>query len=109
MVLKVQKKCAYLMLGITQEGHKEVLGIWIGENEGAKFWLQTLNEVKNRGVESILIACIDGLSGFSEAIEAVFPDTEIQRCIVHQIRNTTKFIAFLSNSNGIPCIFIEFQ
>lgn len=89
---KIENKCAYIMLGITQDGYKEVLGIWIGENEGAKFWLQTLNEIKNRGVQNILIACIDGLSGFSEAIKAVFPDTEIQRCIVHQIRNTTKYI-----------------
>ena len=62
---KIESKCAYIMLGITQDGYKDVLGIWIGENEGAKFWLQTLNEIKNRGVENILIACIDGLSGFS--------------------------------------------
>ena len=89
---KIESKCAYIMLGITQDGYKDVLGIWIVENEGAKFWLQTLNEIKNRGVENILIACIDGLSGFSEAIKAIYPETEIQRCIVHQIRNTTKYI-----------------
>lgn len=89
---KIESKCAYIMLGITQDGLKDVLGIWIGENEGAKFWLQTLNEIRNRGVEHILIACIDGLSGFSEAIKAVYPNSEIQRCIVHQIRNTTKYI-----------------
>ena len=89
---KIESKCAYIMLGISQDGLKDVLGIWIGENEGAKFWLQTLNEIRNRGVEHILIACIDGLSGFSEAIKAVYPNAEIQRCIVHQIRNTTKYI-----------------
>ena len=89
---KIISKCAYIMLGIRVDGYKEVLGIWVGENEGAKFWLQTLNEIKNRGVKDILIACIDGLKGFSEAIKAVFPEAEIQRCIVHQIRSTTKYI-----------------
>jgi putative transposase len=91
---KIENKCAYIMLGITQDGLKDVLGIWIGENEGAKFWLQTLNEIKHRGVEHILIACIDGLSGFSDAIKTIYPESEIQRCIVHQIRNTTKYIPY---------------
>jgi len=89
---KIVSKCAYTVLGINKEGMKELLGIWIGENEGAKFWLAILNELKNRGVEDILIACIDGLKGFPEAIKAIYPETEIQECIVHQIRNTTKYI-----------------
>ncbi len=73
------------------DGQKEVLGMWVGENESAKFWLSVLNSIKARGVEDILIACIDGLTGFTNAIEAVYPKTEIQQCIIHQIRNTTKF------------------
>ena len=89
---KIVSKCAYIMLGINENGYKEILGIWIGENESAKFWMGTLNEIRNRGVEDIFIACIDGLTGFKDAIQAVFPMTEIQRCIVHQIRNTTKFL-----------------
>jgi len=89
---KIITKCAYVILGINQQGLKEILGIWVGETEGAKFWLQILNEIKNRGVEDILIACIDGLKGFSDAIKTVYPSTEIQQCIVHQTRNTTKYI-----------------
>ena len=76
------------------EGHKDVLGMYVGQNESAKFWLSILNGLKNRGVEDILIACVDGLTGFPQAIEAVFPDTEIQQCIIHQIRNTTKFVSY---------------
>jgi putative transposase len=91
---KIITKCAYIALGINEEGIKEILGIWIGENEGSKFWMQVLNEIKHRGVEDILIACIDGLKGFPEAIKAIYPDTEIQECIVHQIRNTTKYISY---------------
>ena len=90
---KIVSKASYIMLGITTEGMKEILGIWVGENEGSKFWLSLLNEIRNRGVEDILIACIDGLSGFSDAIKAVFPNTEIQRCIVHQIRSTVKYVS----------------
>ncbi len=90
---KILSKCAYIILGITESGHKDVLGIWIGEAEGAKFWLRVLNEIKNRGVEQLLICCIDGLKGFSEAISAVYPNAEIQKCIVHQIRNTTKYVS----------------
>ena len=89
---RIASKAAYIMLGINMEGKKDILGIWIGENEGAKFWLKTLNEIKNRGVDDILISCIDGLKGFSEAIKTVFPETEIQQCIIHQIRNTTKYV-----------------
>lgn len=90
---KIVSKAAYIMLGITKDGMKEILGIWVGENEGAKFWLGLLNEIRSRGVEDILITCIDGLSGFSEAIKEVYPKTEIQKCIVHQIRNTVKYLS----------------
>lgn len=89
---RIVTKCAYIILGITDAGMKEILGIWINDAEGAKFWMQILNEVKNRGVQEMLIACTDGLTGFDEAIHAIFPDTQIQQCIVHQVRNTLKFI-----------------
>lgn len=89
---KIVNKCSYTILGITQDGMKEVLGIWLAESEGAKFWLQVLNELKNRGVEDILIACVDGLAGFPDAIKAVFPDASVQQCIVHQVRNTMKYV-----------------
>jgi putative transposase len=89
---QVVKKTAYSILGFNLEGEKEILGFWIGETESAKFWLNVLNELKNRGVQDILIASIDGLSGFESAISTVFPKTDIQRCIVHQIRNCTKYV-----------------
>lgn len=76
------------------DGLKEVLGMWVGENESAKFWLSVMNGLKNRGVEDILIACVDGLTGFPAAIESVYPKTEIQQCIIHQIRNTTKYVSY---------------
>lgn len=76
------------------DGIKDVLGMWVGENESAKFWLGILNSLKNRGVEDIFIACVDGLTGFSNAIEAAFPQTEIQQCIIHQIRNSTKYVSY---------------
>lgn len=88
----VKNKCAYSVLGINTDGIKEILGMWIGEHEGAKFWLGVLSEIKNRGVEDILICCIDGLKGFSEAITTIFPHTDIQQCIVHQVRNTMKYV-----------------
>ena len=88
-------KCAvYIAIGIDMSGYKDVLGMYVGQNESAKFWLSILNGLKNRGVEDILIACVDGLTGFPQAIEAVFPETEIQQCIIHQIRNTTKFVSY---------------
>lgn len=90
----VVKKAVYIAIGIDLEGQKDILGMWIGEAESSKFWLSIMNEIKNRGVRDILIASVDGLNGFSEAIRAVFPMTEIQRCIVHQIRNSTKFISY---------------
>ena len=90
----VKNIAAYIMLGITLEGKKEILGIWIGENETSKYWLTLLNEIKNRGVEDILIFAIDGLNGFNQAIQAVYPKAEIQRCIVHQIRSSLKFVSW---------------
>ncbi len=89
---KVTNRSIYLALGINMEGHKELLGIWIAQSEGAKFWLGVITELKNRGVKDIFIACVDGLKGFPEAIESVFPDTEVQLCIVHMIRNSVKFV-----------------
>jgi putative transposase len=88
------KKAVYIAIGIGLDGIKSVLGMWVGENESAKFWLSVMNSMRNRGVEDILIACVDGLTGFSNAIEAVFPKTEIQQCIIHQIRNTTRFVSY---------------
>lgn len=87
-------KSVYVALGVNFEGKKEVLGLWIAENEGAKFWMQVLNELKNRGVQDILIACMDGLTGFPEAVRAVYPDTRVQLCIVHMVRNSTKFVSY---------------
>lgn len=89
---KVHGKAVYTILGVNLEGRKEVLGLYISENEGANFWLQVLTDLSNRGVTDILIACIDGLKGFPEAIETIFPETEVQLCIVHQIRNSLKYV-----------------
>jgi transposase-like protein len=91
---RIINKAAYSVLGITMDGLKDILGIWIGENESASFWLGVCNDLKNRGVEDILIACKDGLSGFSEAVSSVFPQTEIQLCIIHQIRNSLKYVSY---------------
>lgn len=90
----VAKKAVYIIIGINLEGKKDVLGMWVGENESSKFWLTVINELKNRGVKDILIASIDGLSGFSDAIHEVFPKTEIQRCIIHQIRSSTRYVSY---------------
>jgi len=90
----VKNIAAYIMLGVTLEGKKEVIGIWIGENETSKYWLTVLNDIKKRGVDDVLIFAIDGLNGFSEAIKAVYPKSECQRCIVHQIRNSLKFVSW---------------
>lgn len=90
---KISSKVAYIALGVNLYGHKEIIGIWISETEGAKFWMHVLNELKNRGVDDILIACVDGLKGFPDAIKAIFPRTEVQVCVVHQIRHTLMFIA----------------
>lgn len=89
---KVINKAIYLALGVNMEGHKELLGLWISENEGAKFWLNVLTELQNRGVKDILIACVDGLKGFPDAINAAFPKAQIQLCIVHMVRNSMKYV-----------------
>jgi len=91
---RVVSKAVYCIIGLNQEGYKELLGLYIGENEGAKFWLQVLTDLNSRGLEDIFIACIDNLSGFAEAIESLYPQTEVQLCIVHQIRNSRKYIAY---------------
>ena len=91
---QVVKKAAYIVLGVDKEGSKDILGIWIGENESAKFWLGVLNDLKGRGVKDILILCSDGLTGIKEAIQAAFPKTVQQRCIVHIIRNSVKFVYY---------------
>ena len=89
---QVVKKSVYLALGINTEGHKELLGIWLAENEGAKFWLSVLTELQNRGLKDIFIACVDGLKGFPDAINAVYPETKVQLCIVHMVRNSLKYV-----------------
>jgi len=89
---RVQKKAVYSCVGITPDGRKEILGLWIGENEGAKFWLGVCTELNNRGVQDILISCIDGLKGLPEAIKEIFPKTEVQLCVIHLIRNSLKSI-----------------
>jgi putative transposase len=90
---KVTNKAAYTCLSLNIDGRKDLLGLWVSEAEGANFWLTVLTELKNRGVQDILIACVDGLKGFPEAINTVFPKTEIQLCIIHLIRNTLRYIA----------------
>ena len=91
---RILNRAAYIAIGINLEGIKEVLGIWIGQNETSKYWLNVLTEIKNRGVKDILIASVDGLPGFVDAIKVVYPDTEIQRCVVHQIRNTLNYVSY---------------
>jgi putative transposase len=91
---RVLKKAAHMVIGVDLDGHKDVLGIWIGENESARFWLSVLTDLRNRGVKDILILSVDNLSGISEAIAASFPEVQIQKCIVHQIRNSTRYISY---------------
>lgn len=91
---QVINKAIYLALGVNMEGHKELLGLWLSENEGAKFWLNVLTELQNRGVKDILIACVDGLKGFPYAISTAFPDAQIQLCIVHMVRNSLKYVTW---------------
>lgn len=90
---KTKSRAVYNVLGITQEGKKELIGVYVSENEGANFWLSVLTDIQNRGVKDILIACIDNLSGFEQAILSIFPQTEVQSCVVHQIRNSLKYVA----------------
>ena len=100
LVLKVRQdarvvnKSVYLALGINLEGHKELLGLWLSENEGAKFWLSVLTELQNRGVSDIFIACVDGLTGFPDAIAAAYPKTQVQLCMVHMVRNSLKYVSY---------------
>ena len=91
---QIVKKAVYIAVGIDLEGKKDVLGMWVGENESAKFWANVLNSLRNRDVEDILIACTDNLTGFLQAIEAVFPQTDIQNCIIHQLRNSSKYVSY---------------
>src|SRR5258705_6420254 len=90
----VRNKAIYLAIGVTVNGLKEVLGLWIAQTEGAKFWLQVVTELKNRGVKDIFIACVDGLKGFPEAIESVFPQTTVQLCIVHLVRHSLNYVGW---------------
>lgn len=90
----VINKAVYLAVGVTMEGQKDVLGMWVAETEGAKFWLQVVTELKNRGVKDIFIACVDGLKGFPEAIEAVFPKTQVQLCLVHMVRHSLRYVSW---------------
>lgn len=91
---RIVSKAAYIVIGINDDGYKDVLGIWIGENESSKFWLKVLTDLKNRGVEQVDIFSVDGLSGFEQAIKATYPNTIVQRCIVHQIRSSTKYVSY---------------
>jgi putative transposase len=91
---QVMNKAAYLAIGVGLDGLKDVLGIWLEKNEGAKFWLKVITELQNRGVRDILIACVDGLKGFPEALESVYPRTEVQLCIVHMVRNSLRFVSY---------------
>ena len=87
-------KAAYIVLGIQLDGHKDILGVWIGEHESAKFWLSVMNDLRNRGIKDVYVFCVDGLNGFGEAINAAFPHSQIQRCIIHQIRSSTKYVSY---------------
>lgn len=91
---QIVKKAVYIAIGINLEGRKDVLGMWVGENESAKYWATVLNSLKNRGLEDILIVCTDNLTGFSQAIEAIYPKTDIQNCIIHQLRNSSKYVSY---------------
>ena len=91
---RIRKLAAYVILGLTLDGHKDVISLQIGENESSKYWLSVLNDLKNRGVKDIMVICADGLTGIKEAITAAFPETEYQRCIVHQVRNTLRYVSY---------------
>lgn len=90
----IKTKAVYCIIGLNREGVKDLLGLYIGENEGARFWLNVLSDLQNRGVKDILIACIDNLKGFADAVESIFPQADVQLCVIHQIRNSTKFVAY---------------
>jgi len=105
---QVRNRAVYLALGVNMEGHKELLGLWIAGSEGAKFWLGILNELKNRGVRDMLICCVDGLTGFPDAIEAVFPQSQVQLCIVHMVRHSLKYVSWKERktvAGGLKAIY----
>lgn len=106
---KVVNKAAYTCLGIDLEGKKEILGLWIGESEGAKFWLRVFSELKNRGVEDIFIACVDGLKGMPDAVQAVFPETTIQLCVIHMIRNSIKYVSHKNSKSFMSSLKLVYQ
>ena len=106
---RVVSRAVYNIIGLNNKGIKELLGMYISESEGARFWLQVLTDLKNRGVEDILIACIDNLKGFAESIETIYPKTEVQTCVVHQIRNTLKYIAYKDSSEFIKDLRTVYQ
>ena len=91
---QIVKKAVYIAIGVNLDGRKDVLGMWVGENESAKYWATVLNSLKNRGIDDIFIACTDNLTGFSAAINAVFPQTDVQNCIIHQLRNSGKYVSY---------------
>ncbi|MBA7790806.1 IS256 family transposase [Citrobacter freundii] len=104
----VINKAVFLALGINTEGQKELLGMWLAENEGAKFWLSVLTELKNRGLQDILIACVDGLKGFPDAINSVYPQTHIQLCIIHMVRNSLKYVSwkdYKAVTSGLKAVY----
>ena len=101
---QILKKAVYIAIGIQMDGIRDVLGMWVGENDSAKFWLGILNGLRNRGVEDFLIACVDSLTGFANVIEVAFPKAEIQQCVIHQIRNSTKYVSYKDiKESGIHC------
>jgi len=104
---RVENRAVYVALGVDMEGHKDVLGLWASGNEGAKFWLGVLTELRNRGVKDMLIVCVDGLKGFPQAIEAVFPLAQIQLCIVHLVRASLNYVNWKGNSSGTLSIFLD--
>lgn len=106
---KVTEKAVYTVLAIDIKGKKDVLGLYMSETEGAKFWMQVLSDLSNRGVKDILIACIDGLKGFPEAIKNIYPKTEVQLCIVHQIRNSLKYISYKDYRGFIKDLKLVYQ
>jgi transposase-like protein len=105
----IKTKAVYCLLGVNREGIKDLLGLYISENEGARFWLNVLADIQNRGVRDILIACIDNLKGFAEAIETIFPQTEVQLCVVHQIRQSTRFVAWKDSRQVMKALKLVYQ
>lgn len=105
----IKTKAVYCLLGVNREGIKDLLGLYISENEGARFWLNVLTDIQNRGVKDIIIACIDNLKGFAEAIETIFPQTEVQLCVVHQIRQSTRFVAWKDSKQVMKALKLVYQ